>query len=105
MGHYEQVFARPSKHGHNIKELIFMDGECIFLKSGRCSVYNNRPTACKIFPYTFDNGKETVDHDCPHCRNFEEDKNFISSGKEGLQRIIEDIQRSISLSMERESAK
>ena len=102
MGHYEQVFAKPSIHGHNIKELIFMDGECIFLKGGKCSVYHNRPTACRIFPYTFDNGRETVDSQCPHGRDFENDPNFISNGKEGLQRIIEDIQRSIDLSIKRE---
>ena len=50
MGHYEQTFARPSRHGHNLKELVFLGGECIFLKTGKCSVYYNRPTACRIFP-------------------------------------------------------
>lgn len=26
-------------------------GKCIFLKNGKCSIYQNRPTDCKLFPF------------------------------------------------------
>ncbi len=104
MGHYEQTFSRTSGHGHNLKELIFIDGSCIFLNNGSCSVYQNRPTSCRIFPFTMIDGKETIDRDCPHCSRFESDQVFISNGKEGLQRIIKDIQGTIASSNEREKA-
>jgi Fe-S-cluster containining protein len=105
MGHYEQTFARQSRHGHNLKELIFMDGDCIFLKNGSCSVYNNRPTACKIFPYTMDKGDECFDTGCPHHKEFEKDEAFIDSARDGFSRIIEDIQSTMSKFQERQREK
>ena len=105
MGHYEQTFSKSSRHGHNLKELIFIDGDCIFLNKGSCSVYHNRPTSCTIFPFTMVNGDETIDRDCTHSSMFENDQVFISSGREGLQGIIKDIQHTISSSIEREKAK
>jgi Fe-S-cluster containining protein len=30
------------------------DGNCISYKSGRCSIYEFRPTLCKAFPFYFD---------------------------------------------------
>jgi len=94
-GHYEQVFARPSKHAKNIKELIFVNGECVFLKDDKCSVYDNRPTACRIFPYCFDGRKGCVDDECPHADEFREDAAFLSRAESGMREIIEDVERSI----------
>ncbi len=102
MGHYEQTFARKSKHGHNLKELIFIDGDCIFFKNGSCSVYNNRPTACAIFPYTMEKGRENFDKGCPHFTVFEKDDSFVDSARSGFQRIVEDIQMTVARYEERE---
>lgn len=97
MGHYEQTFAVPSRHGTSLRELSFIDGDCIFLKNGSCSVYENRPTACRIFPYTLTDNGEGVDHNCPHHVDFESESNFVSNGKDGIKRIIKDIERSLQL--------
>lgn len=105
MGHYEQTFAQPSRHGHSLKELIFIQGDCIFLKDGKCSVYENRPTACRIFPYTITDDGEGFDHDCPHCGAFSDDQSFISNGKDGIKRIINDIETTMSKHKSREEEK
>jgi len=100
MGHYEQTFARPSRHGHNLKELIFENGTCIFLKDGKCSVYQNRPTACRIFPYVTEDGKDAIDSGCPHGDIFRKDEIFISTGRDGFKHIIKDVERTISTAIE-----
>jgi len=96
MGHYEQTFARPSRHGHNLKELVFLGGECIFHKLGKCSVYYNRPTACRIFPMTLQENGPGLDNLCPHCSEFKTDEEFIAASETGLNRIITDVQRTLS---------
>ena len=98
MGHYEQTFSRPSRWGHNLKELIFYQGECIFHQGGKCSVYSNRPTACRIFPMTLGVSGMEIDPKCPHGSQFRSDPAFMQEAGNGLQRIIEDVERTISLS-------
>jgi len=97
MGHYEQTFARPSRWGHNLKELIFFQGECIFLQKGKCSVYSNRPTACRIFPMTMGESGMEIDPSCPHGQVFKNDQVFMKEAGNGLQRIIEDVQRTLAI--------
>jgi Fe-S-cluster containining protein len=96
MGHYEQTFAKPSRWGHDLKELIFIEGDCIFLKGGRCSIYHNRPTACKIFPMTMGGNGPSLDPSCPHKEQFKKDPMFINEAGKGLRRIIEDVEKTIS---------
>ena len=95
MGHYEETFARKSRHGHNLKELIFENGDCVFLKNGRCSVYYNRPLACKIFPYTFDGEKGLIDINCPHAGEFRSDPSFLPRAEMGMESILDDIDRTL----------
>jgi Fe-S-cluster containining protein len=102
-GHYEQVFAKPSRHGMGLKELIFVNGECVFLKTGKCSVYANRPTACRIFPYNSDGTSETIDPECPHAADFQADKAFIDYAKAGMREIVEDVEKTIRSSRKTEA--
>jgi Fe-S-cluster containining protein len=95
MGHYEQTFARPSKWGQNLKELIFMGGDCIFLKQERCSIYQNRPSACRVFPMTLGDNGPSMDPSCPHGEHFERNPAFITEANNGLKRIIEDVEKTI----------
>ena len=95
MGHYEETFARPSRHGHNLKELIFVDGNCVFLKRGKCSVYQNRPQACRIFPYTYDGKKGVVDNNCPHAREFQGNHSFMKNAESGMNDILVDIDNTV----------
>jgi Fe-S-cluster containining protein len=94
-GHYEQVFAKPSRHGMGLKELIFVNGECVLLKNNKCSVYENRPTACKIFPYTSDGTRGSIDSECPHADEFKGDPAFLSYAEAGMQEIVSDVERTI----------
>jgi Fe-S-cluster containining protein len=94
-GHYEQVFAKPSRHGMGLKEMIFVDGECVFLKNDKCSVYDNRPTACRIFPYTSDGNKGSIDPECPHAAEFKADPAFLPYAESGMKEIISDVERTI----------
>lgn len=103
MGHYEQAFARPSKHGYNLKELIFINGDCVFLKDGQCSVYHNRPAACRVFPFSFSGKGSCVDSACPHAGEFKKDPVFMEMGKNEMEKIVGEIERSIRIYRESES--
>jgi len=35
----------------NHRQVQFTAGACIFLKNGRCSVYDARPTQCRTYPF------------------------------------------------------
>jgi len=35
----------------NLYKLRLNNNECIFLKSGRCSIYTHRPLDCRLFPF------------------------------------------------------
>lgn len=40
------------------------DGNCIFLKSAKCQVYENRPHLCRTYPFMLDGGKLIIS-ECP----------------------------------------
>lgn len=55
---------------YSIKEIIFNDGfRCIFfdIEERKCSVYDNRPTQCRTFPFWehFKNNIREVEEECP----------------------------------------
>jgi hypothetical protein len=55
---------------YSIKEEIFNDGfRCVFfdVKEKKCSVYENRPTQCRTFPFWehFKNHISEVEEECP----------------------------------------
>jgi len=55
---------------YSIKEVIFQDGfRCIFFdtQKNQCSVYENRPTQCRTFPFWdyFKNHISEVEEECP----------------------------------------
>ena len=55
---------------YSIKEEIFNDGfRCVFfdINKRQCSVYENRPTQCKTFPFWdyFKNKISEVEEECP----------------------------------------
>jgi len=102
-GHYEQVFAKPSRHGMNLKELIFVNGDCVFLKSNKCSVYENRPMACRIFPYCSDGSASGIDNECPHADEFRADPAFLGYAEAGMREIVADVERTIRSSQKVES--
>jgi len=49
-------------------QMLQKDGECVFLSSGRCTIYEDRPLICRFYPFAMIKGDSytfQVDHDCP----------------------------------------
>ena len=74
------------------------DGNCLFLKENRCTVYAARPHICRTYPFMLD-GKELIISECPAigcsaccdaeetacnllCRRDAEDKEFFATEKQ-----------------------
>ena len=53
-------------------QLLNVDGHCIFLVGGRCSVHDDRPEGCRLYPLILDVGHNQVVRDtfCPHRDEF-----------------------------------
>lgn len=53
-------------------ELRNRNGRCVFLKKGRCGVYEIRPEGCRLFPLILEMPSDRVVRDefCPHWRDF-----------------------------------
>jgi len=49
------------------------DGRCVFHDKKICTIYENKPDGCKIYPVIFDKDlKHAVfDKDCPHSSKFQ----------------------------------
>lgn len=49
-------------------ELRNSNGVCVFLKEGKCKIYDIRPQGCKFYPLIYDVDKDcvVVDKDCPY---------------------------------------
>ena len=64
-----------------------VDGHCIFLVDGRCSIYPHRPEGCVLYPMIlYTDCNEVGLHDfCPHRHEF----SFTSGDEEWLCRGIE----------------
>ena len=53
-------------------QLKNQDGRCVFHNSIMCTIYENRPDGCKLYPIIYDKDKKhaVFDKDCPHKHNF-----------------------------------
>jgi Fe-S-cluster containining protein len=72
-------------------QLLNRSGSCIFLRQGRCSVYEHRPEGCEIYPLIFDRSTDRVIPDtfCPHSDEFP----FSGELEQRLRRSIADEER------------
>ena len=39
------------------------NGDCIFLENNKCSIYEDRPLLCQLYPYWFDHKLQIIKHD------------------------------------------
>ena len=64
LGYRVEYFA-VEKDG--LLRLRNVDGRCVFLKGGRCTVYEFRPIGCSLYPIVIDadSGEVVVDDLCP----------------------------------------
>ena len=59
-------------NGEIIPVMLLTDGEggsCLYLKNGKCSIYDNRPPACKIYPFSPFYDELFIDLSCPAVGN------------------------------------
>ena len=47
-------------------QLLNLDGRCVFLTADGCSVYDDRPEGCRLYPLVLDVERDVVRHD-PFC--------------------------------------
>ena len=68
LGHEDFYFENDGYY-----QLKNVDGHCIFLKKGRCSIYSSRPEGCLHYPLmlNLDNDRVIVHDFCPHIEGFE----------------------------------
>lgn len=56
------------------------DGRCVFHNGSRCTIYDNRPVGCRLYPVIFDKDENCAvfDKDCPYSNCFEMTDSIIS---------------------------
>ena len=59
-------------------QLKNQDGRCVFHSGVMCTIYENRPDGCKLYPIIYDKDKKHVvfDKDCPQRDKFHMSKSI-----------------------------
>ena len=72
-------------------QLVNVDGHCIFLVDGRCSVHDDRPEGCRLYPLILDLSVDRVvlDGFCPWAREF----TFTQDDRVQLRKSVTDEER------------
>jgi uncharacterized protein len=70
LGYEEQFFAEESEGFKVLKNS--RAGRCVFHDGTRCTIYENRPKGCKLYPIIFDEDSMSAvkDHFCPYRDEF-----------------------------------
>ncbi len=76
-------------------QLVNVDGHCIFLADGRCSVRDDRPAGCRLYPLILDLSVDRVvlDSFCPWASEFA----FTRDDAVKLRRSVADEEREARL--------
>lgn len=76
-------------------QLLNVDGHCIFLVNGLCSVHDDRPEGCRLYPLILDLSVDRVvlDSFCPWATDFE----FNRDDTVELRRSVTDEEREARL--------
>ena len=76
-------------------QFVNVAGHCIFLVDGRCSVHDDRPEGCRLYPLILDLSVDRVllDSFCPWARDF----TFSLEDKVQLRRSVSDEEREARL--------
>ena len=67
---FSEDFFIVKKDGN--RQLKNMSGRCVFHNGQRCTIYNDRPEGCRLYPAIFyeDTGETGLDSYCPNYRKF-----------------------------------
>jgi uncharacterized protein len=66
------------------------EGRCVFHNGTKCSIYENRPIGCRLYPVIFDKDKNCAvfDKDCPYSKFFEMSDSIIDE----LQKVVKKVE-------------
>jgi Fe-S-cluster containining protein len=83
-GYHEFFFV----NGDHDLQLLNVDGHCVFLVDGLCSVHDDRPEGCRLYPLILDLSVDRVvlDSVCPWAREF----TFAEDDEVQLRRSVMD---------------
>lgn len=70
------------------------NGRCVFHNGKICSIYENRPKGCRLYPiiYDKDENRAVLDEDCPHRDKFQMPKIAIKE----LLDIVSKLEREVT---------
>jgi len=90
-GHREFFFVNDD---HDL-QLLNVDGHCVFLVNGLCSVHQDRPEGCRLYPLILDLSVDRVvlDAVCPWAKEF----TFAQDDEARLRRSVADEDREARL--------
>lgn len=76
LGYRTDFFCKKKKGWKKLKN---RDGRCVFHNGKICSIYDNRPEGCMLYPLIFnkDSNSAVVDEDCPYADGFQFNKRDI----------------------------
>ena len=64
------------------------DGRCVFHNGIECSIYENRPEGCRLYPIIYNEDMNaTFDEDCPYSDKFEISKPRIRQAYELVSKL------------------
>jgi len=86
-GHRDFFFINDD---HDL-QLVNLEGHCVFLIDGRCSVHDDRPEGCRLYPLILDLSVDRVilDAFCPYAKEFA----FTQDDAVQLRRSVTDEER------------
>ena len=86
---YDRKFFVSERNGW--LQLKNHQGRCVFHNGTRCSIYEQRPEGCTLYPVVFDkdNNCATLDRECPQKQSFFLEKSVVRT----LNILISTLQR------------
>jgi len=84
-------------------QLVNIDGQCFFLREGRCLINRDKPIGCRLYPLILDvRADEAIVHDyCEHAKLFE----FDEEDAKTLKQTIDTEEKQRKKRLERQSCK
>jgi Fe-S-cluster containining protein len=102
LGYDEQFFSTTTSDGFVALKNSRM-GRCVFHNGKECTIYENRPKGCKLYPIIFDEDTKLAvkDHLCPYRSEF----NLSRSSKRQLSIVYPRLlaEKSERISLEKEA--
>ena len=90
---YKRSFFVRILNGYKI--LKNRNGKCVFLKKGKCSIYEHRPVGCRLYPVVIDveTFEPLIDDECPNYNYFQKtlsNKKIVLEIKKVAKKLLEE---------------